>query len=287
MCQLNLITTDNRMLLGIDIGGTTINMGLVKGSDIVVKKTVPSFAKEWNKQQTLDYLCEQISGIITPEVEHIGIGVPTLVDPARGIAYQAANIPSWDEVNIKAAVEKRFGIPVSVNNDSNCFALGAAAMLGAREKVVVGITLGTGLGVGVIVDGKLLDGTHCGVGEIGALPYNGHDYEEFCSKKFFTARHIGGKEAYDQAENGSPDALAAFEEFGRHLGEFLAVVMYAYDADRIILGGGVANSYKHFKVSMEKTLAMRYPYVKALESLQIDVLPQGDIPVLGASQLKN
>lgn len=275
------------MLLGIDIGGTTINMGLVQGSEIVVKKTVPSFKKEWNKQQTLDYLCDSISGIITPEVVRIGIGVPTLVDPANGIAYQAANIPSWDEVNIKAAVEKRFGIPVSVNNDSNCFALGAAAMLGAREKVVVGITLGTGLGVGVIVDGKLLDGTHCGVGEIGALPYNGHDYEEFCSKKFFTARHIGGKEAYDQAENGSTDALAAFEEFGRHLGEFLAVVMYAYDADRIILGGGVANSYKHFKVSMEKTLAMRYPYVKALESLQIDVLPQGDIPVLGASQLNN
>lgn len=275
------------MLLGIDIGGTTINMGLVKGSEIVVKKTVPSFEKEWNKQQTLDYLCKVISGIITPEVKHIGIGVPTLVDPAKGIAYQAANIPSWDEVNIKEAVEKCFGIPVSVNNDSNCFALGAAAKLDAREKVVVGITLGTGLGVGVIVDGKLLDGTHCGVGEIGALPYNGHDYEEFCSKKFFTARKLGGKEAYDKAEEGDSQALAAFEEFGRHLGEFLAVVMYAYDADRIVFGGGVANSFKHFKCSMEKTLAMRYPYVKALENLKIEVLPQGDIPVLGASQLKN
>lgn len=275
------------MLLGIDIGGTTINLGLVKGSDIVVKKTVPSFAKEWTKQQTLDYLCDQISGIISPEVEHIGIGVPTLVDPVRGIAYQAANIPSWDEVNIKEAVEKRFGVPVSVNNDSNCFALGAAAKLGVRDRVVVGITLGTGLGVGVIVDGKLLDGTHCGVGEIGALPYNGHDYEEFCSKKFFTARHLGGKEAYDAAENGSEEALAMFDEFGRHLGEFLSVVMFAYDADCIILGGGVANSYKHFKTSMEKTLGMRYPYVKALESLRIEVLPQGDIPVLGASQLTN
>lgn len=275
------------MLLGIDIGGTTINMGLVKGSEIVVKKTVPSFEKEWNKQQTLDYLCKIISGIITPEVKHIGIGVPTLVDPAKGIAYQAANIPSWDEVHIKEAVEKCFGIPVSVNNDSNCFALGAAAKLGAKEKVVVGITLGTGLGVGVIVDGKLFDGSHCGVGEIGALPYNGHDYEEFCSKKFFTARHIGGKEVCEQAENGDENAIAAFEEFGRHLGEFLAVVMYAYDADRIVFGGGVANSFKHFKCSMEKTLAMRYPYVKALENLKIEVLPQGDIPVLGASQLKN
>ena len=275
------------MLLGIDIGGTTINMGLVKGSEIVVKKTVPSFRQEWNKHQTLDYLCEEISGIFSPEVERIGIGVPTLVDPAKGIAFQAANIPSWDEVHIKDAVQARFKVPVSVNNDSNCFALGAAAMLGTKDRVVVGITLGTGLGVGVIVDGKLLDGTHCGVGEIGALPYNGHDYEEFCSKKFFTARGWQGKAASDAAEAGSAAALAMFKEFGRHLGEFLAVVMYAYDADCIVLGGGVANSYPLFRESMETTLAMRYPYRRALEGLKIEVLPQGDIPVLGASQLTN
>lgn len=275
------------MLLGIDIGGTTINMGLVKGSDIVVKKTVPSFCKEWNKQKTLDYLCEEIAGIITPEVEHIGIGVPTLVDPAKGIAYQAANIPSWDEVNIKEAVQKRFNVPVSVNNDSNCFAVGAAAILGEDKGIVVGITLGTGLGVGVIVDGKLLDGSHCGVGEIGALPYGGHDYEEFCSKKFFTARSWQGKAAFDEAEAGNPAALDLFRDFGRHLGEFLTVVMYAYDADCIVLGGGVANSYKFFGESMEKALALRYPYVKALENLKIEVLPQGDIPVLGASKLTN
>ena len=275
------------MQLGIDIGGTTINMGLVKGSVIVAKKTVPSFERNWNKQQTLDYLCEEISGIITPEVEHIGIGVPTLVDPARGIAYQAANIPSWDEVNIKEAVEKRFDIPVSVNNDSNCFALGAAALLGSKERIVVGITLGTGIGVGVIVEGKLLDGNHCGVGEIGSLPYNGCDYEEFCSKKFFTARGLEGKTAHDEAMKGNPEMVEVFNEYGRHLGEFLAVVMYAYDADCIVFGGGFANSYNLFSSSMKKALAARYPYTKALEGLKIEVLPQGDIPVLGASQLTN
>ena len=275
------------MLLGIDIGGTTINMGLVKGSEIVAKKTVPSFNKEWNKQQTLDYLCDEIAGIISPEVKHIGIGVPTLVDPAKGIAYQAANIPSWDEVNIKEAVQQRFNVPVSVNNDSNCFALGAAALLGTKERVVVGITLGTGLGVGVIIDGKLLDGTHCGVGEIGSLPYNGYDYEEFCSKKFFTAHGLDGKEASDRADAGETAMIELHNEFGRHLGEFLAVIMYAYDADCIVLGGGVANGYRLFRDSMEKALTARYPYTKALESLRIEVLPQGDIPVLGASKLTN
>lgn len=275
------------MLLGIDIGGTTINLGLVKGSDIFVCKSVPSFSKEWKKEMTLDYLNDQIAGIITPEVKHIGIGVPTLVDPLKGIAYQASNIPSWDQVNVKEAVEKRFGVPVSLNNDSNCFALGAAAKLNTRARVMVGITLGTGLGVGVVVDGKLLDGTHCGVGEIGSLPYNGKDYESFCSKKFFTALNIVGKDAFDAAECGYEGALAVFEEFGRHLGEFLSVVMYAYDADCIVLGGGLSHSYKYFRDSMEKTLGMRYPYVKALEGLTIEVLPQGDIPVLGASQLQN
>ena len=275
------------MQLGIDIGGTTINMGLVKGSDIVAKQTVPSFKTEWNKQQTLDYLCENISGILSPEVEHIGIGVPTLVDPAKGIAYQAANIPSWDEVNIKEAVEKRFNIPVSVNNDSNCFALGAVARLGIKERIVVGITLGTGVGVGVIVDGKLLDGSHCGVGEIASLPYNGCDYEEFCSKKYFMARGLEGKSAQEEAEKGNPAMIEVFNEFGRHLGEFLAVVMYAYDADCIVFGGGFAYGHPLFGESMKKALATRYPYTKALESLKIEYLPQGDIPVLGASKLTN
>lgn len=274
------------MLLGIDIGGTTINLGLVDSGKIVHSMTVPSFPQGATKAQTIDYLAESIGKIITPEVERIGIGVPTIVDAEKGVVYNAVNIPSWDVVPIKELLEARFHIPVSVNNDSNCFTLGAASMVGKGAKVLVGITLGTGLGVGVIYDGKLLTGTRCGVGELGSIAYNGADIETFCSKKFYVDRGWQGKAASKAAEAGDPAALALHWEFGEHLGELLAIVMFAYDADVIVFGGGVANAYPHFKDSMMETLAKRYPYKAGLDALRIEVLPQGDVPVLGASLLK-
>lgn len=273
------------MLLGIDIGGTTINLGLVEGIGIVRDKTVASFEWDWTQDQTIDYLKKQIAGIITRDVDRIGIGVPSVVDPVNGIVYNAANIPSWDEVHLKEALEKEFYVPVSVNNDSNCFALGAAAMLDGGEHVVVGITIGTGLGMGVIVDGKLLSGTHCGVGELGSARYLDKDFESYCSKKFFTDHGWGGKQVADAADRSDKAALAFFDEFGIHMGELLALVMFAYDPDLIVLGGGVANCYRHFKASMMETLSRRYPYANSLEDLRIEVLPDGDVPVIGASLL--
>ena len=273
------------MLLGIDIGGTTIHMGLIKGSVLVVEKTVPSFDRKWSQKQTLDYLCDKIAGIITPEVERIGVGVPTLVDPAKGIAYQAVNIPSWDEVPIKDVLETRFGVPVSVNNDSNCFALGAAASREKAENILVGITLGTGVGVGVVVNGKLCDGSHCGVGEIGSLPYLEEDYEAYCSKKFFHARGHSPRSAAEAAESGNEDALALYREYGAHLGAFLSVVMYAYDPDCIVLGGGIARSYALFQESMWNALREKYPYTRTLESLRIQAMPEEEWSVIGAASL--
>ena len=273
------------MLLGIDIGGTTINLGLVEGNKIVKSTTVRSFPRNFTKEQTIDYLADSIKKIITPDVTRIGVGVPTIVDVERGIVYNATNIPSWDEVPIKDMLEERFRIPVSVNNDSNCFALGAAARLESKARVLVGITLGTGLGVGVLYDGKLLTGTRCGVGELGSIPYRGEIVEAYCSKQFFVNRGWQGKQVSDAADKGDLEALDLMNEFGTHLGELLAIVMFAYDADVIVLGGGVANGYPHFNKSMMETLAISYPYKEGLDALVIKVLPDGDIPVLGASLL--
>lgn len=273
------------MLLGIDIGGTTINLGLVQENRIEKSITVRSFPHDATKEQTIDYLVDSIKKIITPDVCRIGIGVPTIVDVEKGIVYNAANIPSWDVVPIKDMLEDRFHIPVSVNNDSNCFTLGAAALTGAGAKVLVGITLGTGLGVGVVYDGKLLTGTRCGVGELGSIPYKGDIVEAFCSKQFFVNRGWQGKEASDAADRKDPEALDLMKEFGSHLGELLTVVMFAYDADVVVFGGGVANCYRHFKDSMMETFKSRYPYKEGLDALRIEVLPDGNVPVLGASLL--
>ena len=143
------------MQLGIDIGGTTINLGLVDHATVIRKDVIPSFGPGATKAETIDYLSEAVRKMIVPEVTGIGIGVPTVVDPVNGIAYNAVNIPSWGEVHLKDELEARFHIPVFVNNDANCFALGASARMDRIYPVLVGITLGTGLGMGVVCDGKL------------------------------------------------------------------------------------------------------------------------------------
>ena len=273
------------MLLGIDIGGTTISLGLIEGGKIVRSECVSSFPAGASQAETIDYLTENIRKIFTPAVDAIGIGVPSVVDVEKGIVYDACNIPSWDEVHLKEELEGRFGIPVSVNNDSNCFALGAAHSLEQPAKVVTGITLGTGTGVGVVLDGKLFSGPNCGVGELGSVPYNGSIFEAFCSKQFFENRGWNGKAASDAAKRGEEAALEMFREFGRHMGEFLALVMYAYDPDCIILGGGLANSFDLFRDSMMETLSKRYIYPNSLRRLRVMAMTQENLALLGASLL--
>ena len=165
------------------------------------------------------------------------------------------------------------------------FALGAAASLEKQYRVLAGVTLGTGLGVGVVLDGRLYDGPHCGVGEIGALPYEGLDYEAFCSKKFFHARGVDPMGAAEAAKAGDREALELFREFGVHLGTFLSVVMFAYDPDCIVLGGGIAHSFPLFMDSMWDTLREKYPYRKNLEDLSILAMPEEEIALVGAASL--
>ncbi|MBP3203310.1 MAG: ROK family protein [Bacteroidales bacterium] len=272
------------MTLGIDIGGTTITLGLVRGTEVVQKSSVPSFPQDATVEETMDYLARQVEQIFVPAVEKIGIGVPSIVDPVRGIVYDAMNIPSWKEVHIKEILEKRFGVPVFVNNDANCYALGAASKV--EGNTVVTVTLGTGTGVGIVTGGKLFCGAHCGAGEMASIRYAGRDYESYCSKKYFTGKGITDtRKAAKEADNGSEQAKALFSEFGAHLGEFLSVVMYAYDPDTIVLGGGIAHTFRHFSESMWDSLRNQFPYNTVLDDLSIRVMPEAELALVGAASL--
>jgi glucokinase len=273
------------MTLGIDIGGTNLVLGLVRDGEIVKRVSTPWFPREATLQQTIDVLSEQISGIITPETEKIGIGVPSVVDVDRGIVYDTVNIPSWTEVPLKEMLEERFGLPVSVNNDANCYAMGVyeGYPADAKPEVLVVVTLGTGVGMGIVDRGRLFCGANCGAGELGSLPYRGATLEAFCSKQFFAGSEWDSKSASNAARSGDARALALFEEFGDCLGELLCTVMFAYDPSHIALGGGVANNYPLFRDSMEARMKSDFPYRKSLERLTIDVCTGNDIPVIGAS----
>ena len=275
------------MTLGIDIGGTNLSFGLVENGKVKEGFSVPSFAPGATLSETLEYLASQIRNLIVPSVKKIGIGVPSVVDVKRGIVYDTQNIPSWTVVPLKEYLEAEFDVRVAVNNDANCYALGVYGTYpaDAKPETLVAMTLGTGLGIGIVNEGKIFSGANCGAGELGCLPYRDSIIEDFTSKKYFTNAGWNSYQAFKAAEAGDPAALALLEEFGRHMGAALCMVMYAYDPDRVALAGGIANNYPFFRQAMENYVRENFPYRKAVERLTIDICTDSNLPVIGAALL--
>jgi len=273
------------MILGVDLGGTNLCVGLVDNDTVIKTVSVPSFAPSATMEETLEYLAEQISGLMSHDVTKIGIGVPSVVDVDKGIVYDAANIPSWKEVHLKGFLESRFGVPVNVNNDANCYAMGAYGTYpaDAKPESLVTITLGTGIGIGVVDHGRLICGVNCGVGEIGYLDYKDGCLEEYCSRQYFDRLGVKAHEVAAAAKQGDRNAIEIFNEFGRNIGHALMILMYAYDPSHIVLGGGIANALPLFRGTMEEYIRGRFPFRSNFEKLQIDVQTGSEIPIIGAS----
>ena len=273
------------MILGVDLGGTNLCIGLVDNDVVVKTVSVPSFNPSATMEETLEYLAEQISNLMSPKVTKIGIGVPSVVDVEKGIVYDAANIPSWKEVHLKAFLEERFGVPADVNNDANCYAMGAYGTYpaDAKPETLVTVTLGTGIGIGVVDHGRLICGVNCGAGELGYLDYKDGCLEEYCSRQYFDKLGVKAHEVAAAANEGDAEAIEIFNEFGRNLGHAIMILMYAYDPSHIVFGGGIANALPLFRGTMEEYVKNKFPFRSNFDRLQVDIRTSGEIPIIGAS----
>lgn len=232
-----------------------------------------------------DQMARMIGTLADGRVTKIGIGVPSVVDTETGIVYNVVGIPSWKEVRLKDRLEATFGLPVRIDNDSNCFALGVTRFgIGKAGGEVVCVTLGTGVGCSLVIDGKLYAGHNTGAGEIGSVPYLDKDYEYYCSSRFFAGRNTSGKGAFDRASAGGEEALALWREFGGNMGCLMKLIMYAYDPETIVVGGKIANAYRFFEKAMREEMES-FPYPKSLERLKIVPVEQDMFGLLGASLL--
>lgn len=273
------------MKIAIDLGGTNIRVAQVKQGRCVQKVSVPCRA-DAEEDVVLHQLFDLIDSMQTDELVGIGVGVPSIVDVKRGIVYDVANISAWKEVHLKAILEQKYQVPVGVNNDTNCFTLGESLFgVGRQYSNFLGITIGTGIGAGLVLNGELYTGEFAGAGEIGSLPYLDSDFEHYCSSFFFKEK-CGGT-ALDLAEKaGSKDAeaLAAWKAFGRHLGELVKAILFAYAPEAIVFGGGIWSAYTLFKDGMEESMRT-FPYRVILDQLKILSSENPDISLLGASAL--
>lgn len=272
-------------IIGIDIGGTNIRAGIINNF-----KIEEVAAKEINNKGSVDEvfneLIEVTDRIMNDRVKAIGIGVPSVVDTKTGIVYDVQNIPSWKEVAIAKRMYDQYKLPVLVNNDANCFALGEYHFgKGKGSGSMVGLTIGTGLGAGIIINGQLYCGSNCGAGEFGMIGYKDQVIEYYASGQFFkNVYNIDGKVVYGQAKRSDSTALKMFDELGYHLGNAFKNILYTFDPETIIIGGSLKNAWEFYSGSLIKQLST-FAFSKSLSKLQIHISELENCGVLGAAAL--
>ena len=273
----------NEMILGIDMGGTNLRAGLVKNgvaTNIISQRIHAGGSVE----EVLNEFFYLIDKVIHDDVKAIGIGFPGLA--VNGIAYDVYNIPSWKEVPLQRLLEQRYNKPVLINNDANCFTLGEFYFgKGKGADTMIGLTVGTGLGSGIIIGNKLYSGKACCAGEFGMIPYLDKFYEYYASGQFFQNIYgIDGETVFNKAAQGDEDVLNMYAVFGKHLGNAIKTILYALDPQLIVLGGSVRHAFQFFEQCMWQqieTLELK----RGLTEFKIEVSELENSAILGAASL--
>ncbi len=274
-----------KAILGLDIGGTGIKGGVLINGHLEDIRSIPTPANE-DQEFILETIALFIESYLHHEIVGIGIGIPGLVNVKEGIVLGLANIPAFQHVELKKFLTERFGKPVFINNDANCFALGVHKFgVGRKFQNMVGITLGTGLGGGIVIHGNLYSGVNSAAGEWCSVSYLEHNFEHYCSGKFFDNYYNSKPKALaKQALAGDPVAIKAFDEFGHHLGELFKHILYTLAPEAIVLGGSIRKTYPLFKKSLHKTLST-FNYPTVLKNLQIILSELDETAIHGAVAL--
>lgn len=247
--------------MGVDIGGTNIRLGIVddKGK-ILYRKRFPTL-KEQGKDEVITRLLKAIADVKKNSkypIRRIGIGCPGPLDSRKGIVLSPPNLPGWNKVPLKNIVQKRFNLPVVLENDANCFALGEKWRGAAKGcKDIVCLTLGTGIGGAIILNGALytgkdgfggelghmsinFDGPKCGCGKRGCL-------EAYASatalvKRYKGKQNVTSEEIYKLALRGDRRAKKVLKETALYLGVAISNFVNAFNPEIVVLGGGLAKA---------------------------------------------
>jgi glucokinase len=272
-------------VIGIDLGATNIRGAVVTGDSLsnIVSNRIHS---DGSVEDVLNDIYQVVDALMDDSVKAIGIGVPSVVDVTEGIVYDVLYIPSWKEVHLKKLMEAHYQVPVFVNNDANCFAVGEYHFgKGKGIDSMIGLTLGTGLGAGVIINNKLYAGYNCGAGEFGLFSYLDNILEYYCSGSFFqNVYQLDGVQVFEDAKKGEARALELYEELGTHIGHAIKMVMYAYDPQLIILGGSVRHAFGFFQKKMWQQIKT-FAFTKSPERIRVEVSDLQNSGILGAAAL--
>ena len=250
---------NSQQVIGIDIGGTTINVG--------------RFSKDGACSEFLSLATPQpatpeaVVKAISPAVKKlaqdcnckaIGIGMPGPTDKTNRIARVGINLPYWENIPLANWMENLTGLPTTLANDANCAAMGEA-WLGAGQNIsnFIMLTLGTGVGGAIFLDGKLFTGSYGAAGELGLITLNpdGHPCnsgnrgsleQHACNRAIERMTGKTPLELAQLAQQGDRSILQFWQQYGTTLGAGIASLIYVLTPDAVILGGGISASAEYF-----------------------------------------
>lgn len=273
---------ENIPAIGIDFGGTSVKAGVVLGDHIVAAAPAIATQDFDGPEALIDAMARSIESLRAenPAISAVGVGMPGFVDHQQGIVRKLTNVRGWTEIPLRELLSKKCGLPVVVDNDANCMAY-AEWQRGAGRgfRHLICLTLGTGVGGGVIVEDRLVHGARFGAGEIGQMSidyqgrvghYNNHgaleDYignneiAERAAKAYAAAGISKSAEACapaalaQAAAQHDPVALAIWEETARMLASALMSCCWLLNPEAIVIGGGVARAGEVLFAPLKKHL---------------------------------
>ncbi|CAB4692731.1 unannotated protein [freshwater metagenome] len=324
-------------VVGVDVGGTKTLAARVLVPQEVQEQAVPSVASQTVQAEAPSVQDRELVGsssheeAVLTQIEHavaalfdrserrvdaIGVGLAGFIG-LDGIARSAPNAPGLIGVDVAAALTTRFGVPVVIDNDANCVAVAAQSMFGTPSSSILAVTLGTGIGGGIVLDGELYRGAHGFAGEPGHMVINPLGPECPCGQRGCWERYasgsglgwlgrtaaasgqaeavlaragtvdrIDGEIVTELMEQGEAGAVGIFTEFAGYVALGLANLMLLFDPKVIVIGGGLAAVGEQLTALVQADLLQRFPAASRDRDVQILSAPLGpEAGALGAALL--
>ena len=310
--------------IGVDIGGTSVKLGLVSPEGRILQREIFLTSSVKGRSAMLEVLTSLLIDLthqakkMRRVVKGVGIGAPGPVDVDRGFIYFFPNIPGWKNTPLKTILERRLKLPVWIDNDASVMAL-AEFRFGAGRgiKNIIALRLGTGIGGGIVIDGKLFSGPAysaaeighmvlnengplCGYGNRGCIEtYVGNDYFIREVKKRLKSNHKtllkkwvvkDGKVltpllVRQAADAGDVFSQGLWRETGERLGTALAGLVNVLNPERIVLGGGIAQKNKFLLRSTARTIKKKAFPIAARSVKVVPAVFGMDAGLIGAAAL--
>jgi glucokinase len=282
--------------LGVDLGGNNLRWGLVSQVGKIIKRDSVRSKGYKSKKKAIEHILNTIKNAVNKykkegyEIKGVGVGIPGLIIKEKGYIHKSPNFKELNGVNMQKLLEEKLSLKVLIENDVNAWAWGEHAFgVAKRYKNFMVMTLGTGVGGGIVVDGNLIDGRDGTAGEIGHLTIYPDGIKckcgnHGCLEKYASATgvidnlklHTGEEDAtrliknvkkninkitaydvYKEAKKGNKLALNLFKNVGIALGIAIAGLVNLLNLDAIIIGGGVSEAWDIFVPELKKEMRKR------------------------------